>query len=444
MNIEVLFGFVGGDGGVFEGAAGGGAVVDVAVFVVFGFVVGGFVGVAEVFVFFHHHGFVSAAFAGPGAGFVDGAVGVGEVAGVREGGLRLRGAVDGILEGFREAGEGAADRGEEGAGGLEEFPGVEERDGLDTEAEDDEADVGRAAGDGPAGEVAGAKKKGEEREEDEHAGEEGFPFLEPFFGVREEVANEGERGDHDEDVDGGGAEGDGDEGGEDGDNRGEDHAEEEPDGARANGDGDAKGGASRASSEGAINAGGGDVDFGAGAGGDGGLFDAFKNAGQGDADDVAEVDGDFADDEGEVHHDGGDDDAREGALDVVVAEAEAGDLGEDDDEDEDDEDEVRDAAAVFPDDSDGVEVFVFVDGGEDEEVGDEAVEIVHGFREGVRQATDDPGAGADFVVAGGGGFGGVVDGFDGGDFGGVGRDGVGVDRGGRDDGKKGGGEENRP
>lgn len=73
---------------------------------------------------------------------------------------------------------------------------------MDGEAEQNFEHVVVGGGDdGPASELGSTKEEGEHRIEEKHLEEDVFPFFEPFFGVREEIGDEGKWSNHDKDGD---------------------------------------------------------------------------------------------------------------------------------------------------------------------------------------------------------------------------------------------------
>lgn len=222
---------------------------------------------------------------------------------------------------------------------------------MDGDAEDEAEAVFCRVNEGPASELGSAEEEAEHRIEDKHLEEEGFPFGKPFFGVGEEVGDEGERRNHDEKGDKSLAGGDSQETGDDGNDGADEDWDEHPEESSATA-GRANGDASNADT-----GNDGSDDFADGEVGDFVDFavcdDVFLDAGEEFAevgpDDVAKVDGERTDDETEIDKDDSDNEAREDAFDAVVVEAEAGELGIDDNEEEDDEDDVSDATGVLPD-----------------------------------------------------------------------------------------------
>ena len=85
------------------------------------------------------------------------------------------------------SGETAADGPKEGVGHFHERPAGKQRIDLNGKTEDDSEEVFGRRNEGPTGELRGAKEKTEKWEENKHAGEVGFPLVEPDFGVREEI-----------------------------------------------------------------------------------------------------------------------------------------------------------------------------------------------------------------------------------------------------------------
>ena len=296
---------------------------------------------------------------------------------------------------------------------------------MDGETDNDAKHAGGGEEDGPADEAGGAEEEAEHGVEDEHAAEETLPLGEPFFGVGEEVGDEGERRDHDEDGDETLAETDGDETDGNRDESAEKGENEHPE----NGTEAASGADGETTDADAGDDAGGDVgprdlvEVDGGAGEDFGL-DGFEEVDEAAADDVADIDKKGADDEAEVNNNYGNNEAREDAFNAVIIDAETGELGVDDDDDENDENDVGEVAHVLPDAVDGGGS-IGGDGFDFELFADEAVEGVNDDGDGVGEGADDPREGAGLGLAGVGGVGGVgavggaVGGVFGGAFGGV-------------------------
>lgn len=228
-----------------------------------------------------------------------------EVFGAAVGGLVFAPAADGANGGFLDdAREGGVDLTWEGAGHFKKGPGGEEGDDFDGDAHDEGESVFGGGDDGPADKRAGAKEGGEHGVEEEHLGEGFFPATEPFFGVGEKRADEGQGADHNKKVNESLAGGDG----EVGDADSEDGAEEDgekgdEDGAKAAGGADDEAANSGAADKSGDDAGEVDLDaFGGGdeASGSDLFFDASEEAFDGRAGDVADVNEGGADDVAEV------------------------------------------------------------------------------------------------------------------------------------------------
>lgn len=127
-----------------------------------------------------------------------------------------------------ESAQAGVEGAEDGAGHFHERPGEDERENLDGDAENEAEAVVGGSDERPTGELRGAEEEAKHRVENKHLEEELLPFLEPFFGVREEVGDKGERRDHNEEGDEGLASGDGKEAGDDGDNCTEEDWKEHP------------------------------------------------------------------------------------------------------------------------------------------------------------------------------------------------------------------------
>lgn len=335
-------------------------------------------------------------------------VGTGEirVGGVIEaGGFTTSGAVvgGGATEGIaEEVAKEAGDSAENGSRHLHEGEGEEERENLDGDTKDDPEGVAVGARDeGPAGEAGGAKEKAKHGVEDEHLFEDVEPFFEPRLSIGEKIGDESEWRDHNEESDDGLAERDSEEANDEGDeaanNDGNEHPEE---GTKATTEADGEASDGAAGSEGDEEVGDRNIDGGGGLSGSGGGGDTVEEATKAGTDNVASVNGEGANEEGEVDKNGGDDDARKGLFDAIVTKAEAGDLGVDDDENEDDEENVTDVAGIFPDGVDGRGI-IGGEGLDGEEIFDEAIEGVDGLGGEVGDGADEPTDAASLVIAGG-------------------------------------------
>lgn len=315
--------------------------------------------------------------------------------------------VERLLSGGGSFIEGGIESTEDGAGHFHESGGVEKRENFDGKTEDEAEGAGGGGNNGPSGEAGGAKKQAEEGVEDEHLSENIFPFAEVFFGVGQEVGDEGKGRDHDEEGNDGLAGGDGEETGDDGDEGGEDGRNEEPEeGAKTTRGGNGNGGASDGAGAEKEGSGGGTPTeaTSARAGLHGGLFNATEEAVESTADNITDVDGEGAEEETEIDKDGGDNDAREDGFDVVITEADAGDLGVDNNNHEDDKDNIGDVFEVAPDDGD-LGRTVESEGFDLEDVGDGGVEGIDAGAEALDYGANEPADTLDLVGAFGGFFG---------------------------------------
>lgn len=300
-----------------------------------------------------------------------------------------------------ESAQAGVEGAEDGAGHFHERPGEDEWENLDGDAENEAEAVVGGGDERPAGELRSAKEEAEHGVENKHLEEELLPFLEPFFGVGEEVGDEGERRNHNEEGDEGLASGDGQEARDDGNNCTEEDWKEHPEergatAGRADDDtSDADAGNDRGDDFAERDVG----DFASLAIGDDRLLNAGKEFAESGSDDITEVDGERTDDEAEVDEDDGDDKAREDAFDAVVVDAKAGELRINDDKEEDDEDDVGDVAGVLPDEVDG-RVGFHTKGWNNRKTIYNVVDSINEFGDDTGGWTDNPSEGADLVFAG--------------------------------------------
>ena len=143
-------------------------------------------------------------------------------------GVAKRPASSGALDRRGNTTKTVVESAEDGAGHFHERPGEDERENLDGYAENEAEAVVGGGDERPTGELRGAEEEAEHRVENKHLEEELLPFLEPFFGVGEEVGDKGERRDHNEEGDEGLASGDGQEARDDGDDCTEENWKEHP------------------------------------------------------------------------------------------------------------------------------------------------------------------------------------------------------------------------
>lgn len=98
--------------------------------------------------------------------------------------------------------ESATDTTESSVGHFEERDREDEWHDLNSETEKDEDWVFVGSRDNsPTGKFRGAVKEAEHGVKEEHLSEESFPLLEPFFGIGEEIKDEGKWRNHDKDED---------------------------------------------------------------------------------------------------------------------------------------------------------------------------------------------------------------------------------------------------